>query len=131
MVPFFLWMYIKSKDLGKNSLILVISMSLALAVLIGGIIGVSASPPTSGGITNVNEFSQYYIKPYIRLPPYFFGVLVGLWYREYKQKYGIAYKVGSFCRGPIAKYVVQGAGWALMFTIVFMIRPVQGDPDAW
>jgi len=131
MTPFFLWWYIKNRKAAKLGIWALIGISTVLALIIGYNLRVRVSPPTTGGITNPKGFSQYYVKPYIRLPPYFIGVLVGLFYREYKEKYGTAYRIGTLCRRSPWKYVIPAVGFAVMMLIILLIRQVQTNPDNW
>lgn len=95
LAPVFIWMYHKNKKRAKRAILLLISTSYVLAIIIGYILEVKANPPVTGGISNPRGFAWYYIKPYIRLPPYFIGFLIGLLYYEYKNREGQMYRVGQ------------------------------------
>lgn len=82
ITPFFLWLYIQNKSLGKLFINILILISIVAAFWVGALLNVRATPPKTGGINNVHVFADYYVKPYIRLPPYFIGVLVALIYKE-------------------------------------------------
>lgn len=97
ITPIFLWLYLKNKKKAKLALLILISASLTLGLIIAYDLEVKANPPTKGGVSNESDFVWFYIKPYVRLPPYFLGVLFGLLYKEYKDGYGFMAKFGHAC----------------------------------
>lgn len=131
ITPIFLWIYIKNKTLGKLAIVGLMIISYIIALSVGSWLQVSASPPTTGGITNPRGFVDYYVKPYIRLPPYFIGVLMGLFYKEYKEKKGFSYRFGEICRGPVVKVILEWGGFALMMFLILIVRTIQFTPSNW
>jgi len=122
---------LRNREQAKWGLILISWASIFFAIYYGFHLGVVASPPTTGGISNPTAFIDYYVKPYIRWPPYFFGVLVGLFYKEYKEKYGWSYKFGTLCRTPKIRFTLEILGFALMMFIILFIRQVETSPAPW
>jgi len=126
-----LWMYIRNKKKAKIVISLLICSSLTFAWIYGYHLGVRANPPTTGGIANPKTFSLYYVKPYIRLPPYFIGVLMGLFYSEFKQQEGLAYNIGKLIIKKAVRGFSQLIGWGLILFLIFHVREVQIDPTNW
>jgi peptidoglycan/LPS O-acetylase OafA/YrhL len=131
ITPIFLWIYIRNRTVGKLAICGLIVASWITAIFVGSWLNVSAAPPTTGGITNPRGFVDYYVKPYIRLPPYFIGVLMGLFYKEYKEKKGFSYRFGEICRGPVVKIILEWGGFALMMWQILIVRNIQFNPSNW
>jgi len=132
ITPFFLWLYIRKRRVGKLAMVAVICGSWVLALIVGDALGITAALPTGGGITNKRGFADYYIKPYIRLPPYFIGILVALMYKEFREEVGWSYKIGNWIKKrAIVKNVIALLGFAMILALVFGLRPMQLDIHAW
>jgi len=107
-------------------------VSFILALWIGAGLNVRATPPKAGGVTNGDGFSKYYVKPYIRIPPFLIGILFALVYKEYKEQSGSSYKIlNSIKQSKIAKNSILFIGFALMLLLTFLPRQVQLKDDAW
>jgi len=132
ITPIFIWLYIKNRTVGKLAMFGLICLSWILALIIGAELNVRGGPPISGGITNEKGFANYYIRPYIRLPPYFIGILAALMYKEFKDQIGTSWKIGRALKeSAIAKNVIAFIGAAIIITLVFCVRPLQLDDKAW
>jgi len=132
ITPFFLWLYIRKRRVGKLAIFALICASWVLALIVGAELNVKANLPTGGGISNQKGFANYYIKPYIRLPPYFIGILAALIYKEFREEVGWSYKIGrALQRSKLAKNVIALLGFAMILALVFVLRILQVTPDAW
>jgi peptidoglycan/LPS O-acetylase OafA/YrhL len=132
ITPFFLWLYIRKRRVGKLAIFALICGSWVLSLIIGADLDVRANLPTGGGIQNQKAFANYYIKPWIRLPPYFIGILAALIYKEFREEVGWSYKIGrAIQRSAIAKNLISLLGLAIMLALVFVLRQLQVTPDSW
>lgn len=132
ITPFFLWLYIKNRRAGKLAMFALICASWAFALIIGDLLGITAALPTGGGITNQKAFADYYIKPYIRLPPYFIGILAALMYKEFREGVGLSSKIGNWMKKrAIVKNLIALIGFGIILLLVFGLRPMQLDINAW
>lgn len=128
VTPLFIWLYIKRRRIGKLAMLGLMIVSWIVAIIVGFQLHLKASPPTTGGMTNPSGFADYYVKPYIRLPPYFIGVLAGLMYKEYKDKIGSSYRIGTYLeKSPYARNIVWFFGLMIILLLTFLPRQVQGS----
>jgi len=132
ITPLFIWLYIKNRTVGKLAMFALICLSWMLALVIGAELNVRASPPIGGGINNPKAFANYYVRPYIRLPPYFIGILAALIYKEYRDQIGSSFKIGRALKeSTIAKNIIAFLGAAILIILVVAVRDLQFDDKAW
>eukprot|EP01017_Pseudomicrothorax_dubius_P023813 TRINITY_DN25378_c0_g1_i1.p1 TRINITY_DN25378_c0_g1~~TRINITY_DN25378_c0_g1_i1.p1 ORF type:complete len:168 (-),score=5.91 TRINITY_DN25378_c0_g1_i1:59-562(-) len=70
-------------------------------------------------------YPKYYASPLTRIPPYIFGMLVGLWYIEEK---GSLTKM--FANSRVLQIIVSLLGLYTMYLIVTVVEPVIKDNKA-
>jgi len=132
VTPIFLWIYIRNRKAGKLGMVALMALSYILALWIGADLHVRGTPPKAGGVTNGKGFSQYYVKPYIRIPPYLIGVLAALMYKEYKEQVGSSYRMfNAIKQSKLARNLVPLTGAVLLLLLTFLPRQVQLDDAAW
>jgi len=132
ITPIFLWIYIRNRRAGKLGMVALMAVSYILALVIGAELNVRGTPPKAGGVTNGKGFSQYYVKPYIRLPPYLIGVLAALMYKEYKEQVGSSFRIfNNIKQSRLLRNLVPISGAILLLVLTFLPRQVQLDDKAW
>lgn len=127
--PFVLFLYCKNKRLGLFSLMGLLSLSFLSSFLISYTNHFKADK----GIVNNNDnrefFNLIYTKPWIRCDVYILGLLLGIFYLEYKKKekflvlkglLNYTYIVHAFC------YIF---GLFLINLIIWIVAPLQSSND--
>ncbi|EAS05424.2 acyltransferase family protein (macronuclear) [Tetrahymena thermophila SB210] len=84
-------------------------------------------------LTNPDTFyNDFHIKPWVRMGPYFLGVLAGIYYRSYKTgTSSVVQFADKVLNNSILRYVLYFVGLSLISSMVWCIIPVQKDIENW
>ncbi|KAL4461156.1 hypothetical protein ABPG72_015800 [Tetrahymena utriculariae] len=84
-------------------------------------------------LTNPDTFyNDFHIKPWVRMGPYFLGVLAGIYYRSYKLgTSSIVQFADKVLNNNVLRYILYFVGLGLISSMVWCIIPVQKDINNW
>jgi len=131
MAPFFIWMYLKNKNAGKAALsvwyLIVVGITFFVAYDVKGVV----FPLTE---VTKNAFDWFYLMPQGRAAPYFFGMIMGIYYQEQKSVQNCE-RSDKFMNVVLSnrafRVVLSLLGIGLMCMCIWIVTPLQDNPEAW
>ena len=129
LTPIFLWIYVKSKSVGKLVLLLFVWFLVAITLLVCFLENVVVYPVNEMGET---AFEWYYIKPWTRGAPYFLGIYLGIYYKEWKSKNAVFPNWMNLLKESRPfRVIISLFGLAIIEFVTWIVTPLQDNTDAW
>jgi peptidoglycan/LPS O-acetylase OafA/YrhL len=130
VAPFLIWLYLKNSKVG----VLVVIGGIITTLILGWImIGVTDFGYSPMNLPNSQQYSEYYIRPYCRAPPYLYGILFALWYKNFKFSENARYLrwKNMVKSSALISYAITFTGIGILCMIVFEPRSLQLSPGSW
>jgi peptidoglycan/LPS O-acetylase OafA/YrhL len=130
LVPFIIWAYNHNKALGKIIAATLIFLGVGTACLTAVLTDYPFNY-AEGEITTNAQTQWFYVFPGARCPPYYLGVLMAFYYKEWKVRGNENTLFGILKKFPITRIIVFLVGWGIINFLIFFPRTGQDGTVYW